>query len=155
MINPRKQALEIGPTWLPCCRYADGPKYYSDPRLLSFELQPYTAPKGFNPAVASQETMLQLHLQALTFQLSQLYAAAALATLLDRTLVLPPLECYCWSAAGSTAGVEGPGLPVDCRARGDSSSSADTGPFNCTLEQVRDVAGGREGYQIVFIWGLA
>jgi hypothetical protein len=27
-------------------RYADGPKYYSDPKLLSFELNPYSSPEA-------------------------------------------------------------------------------------------------------------
>ena len=55
-------------------------------------------------------------------------------------------ECYCWSAAGSSAGVVGPGLPVDCRAKWESGSNTSVGPFNCTLEQVRDVGVRMSGW---------
>lgn len=89
-----------------CCshttphRYADGPKYYSDPKLLSFELAPYSSPEvtaGLaNAPDFSQGELLALHMASLAHQLQQFYAGAAVAAMLGRVLVLPTFQCYCY-----------------------------------------------------------
>jgi hypothetical protein len=120
------------------CRYADGPRYYSDPKLFSIQLDPYVPPTTYDPATADEETQVQLHAAALLHQLSQLYVGMALSALLGRVFVLPPLQCYCWNSGVS-------GRPqYNCRAAGDYVSAL---PFTCTLDQVGgcvDEQGGRE-----------
>jgi hypothetical protein len=144
----------------PCCRpvrYADGPKYYSEPKLVSFELAPYSSPDvtaGLaNAPDFSQGELLALHIASLSHQLQQFYAGAAVAAVLGRTLVLPTFQCYCyrdpgsspggprqlsWSSSGSSSSSSVDGKPGTggwaCRAPGDDNSAL---PFNCTLDQVR------------------
>lgn len=146
-------------------RYADGPKYYSEPKLLSFDLQPYTSPQvtaGLaNAPDFSQGEQLALHIASLSHQLQQFYAGAAVAAALGRVLVLPTFQCYCFRDPGSGPG--GPGeLSWGSSSSGsDSSSSSSSGsgwacrapgddnsvfPFNCTLDQVcLCLRRGREG----------
>jgi hypothetical protein len=122
-------------------RYADGPRYYSDPRLMSYNVTPFSHPDITSHLVSSpgysDAQLLQLHLVSLKHQLSQFYAAAALAVVLGRTLVLPQFSCYCYRDPDS--GPQGPssrsaaGDGWSCRAPGDDVS---TMPFACTLEQV-------------------
>ncbi len=64
-------------------RYADGPRYYSDFQLLSFNLTPPAPPLGFESWV-DEGAMLAWHVAALSEQLGQLYWAMELAVLLDR-----------------------------------------------------------------------
>jgi hypothetical protein len=118
----------LPPSPPPPPRYADGPKYYSDPKMFSIQLDPYTPPPTYDPATADEEAQVQLHAAAVLHQLSQLYVGMALAALLGRVFVMPPLQCYCWSSGAS-------GRPqYNCRAAGDFVSAL---PFTCTLDQVR------------------
>lgn len=135
-------------------RYADGPKYYSEPKLVSFDLAPYSSPDvtaGLaNAPDFSQGELLALHIASLSRQLQQFYTGAAVAAVLGRTLVLPTFQCYCyrdpgsgpggprqlsWSSSGSVDGSPGAGGWA-CRAPGDDNSAL---PFNCTLDQVRSL----------------
>lgn len=88
-------------------RYADGPKYYSDPKLVSFELAPYTSPEvtaGLaNAPDFSSGELLALHMASLAHQLAQFYAGAAAAAVLGRVLILPTFQCYCYRRVGCCA----------------------------------------------------
>lgn len=137
-------------------RYADGPRYYSEPRLLSFDITPYTtaaaAAAGLisTAADASPEELLALHVTSLQYQLQQFYAAAAVAAALGRVLIMPQLQCYCyrdpdsgpdgqasWLAGSSTAAAQGYSEQQQqqwsCTAPGDDAAAF---PFNCTSDQV-------------------
>ena len=103
--------------------YADGPAYYSDPLLLSFDPGPPGTPPGFSNWTANED-MLAVHVQSLEAQLAEFYAAAALALALGRVLVLPRLACHCFRHSAPVAA---------CRAPGDAAAQL---PFTCTLEQV-------------------
>eukprot|EP00879_Flechtneria_rotunda_P013672 GHRR01014282.1.p1 GENE.GHRR01014282.1~~GHRR01014282.1.p1 ORF type:complete len:597 (+),score=263.65 GHRR01014282.1:1631-3421(+) len=125
--------------------YADGPRYYSEPKLLSFDLVPYShtaiTASLANLPTASPSDLLTLHLASINYQLQQLYAAAAAAVALGRTLLLPQLQCYCYRdpTGGAAAAAAAParkgsnGHDWSCRAPGDNASVF---PFNCTLDQV-------------------
>lgn len=136
-------------TTLPARRYADGPRYYSEPQLLGFSLAPFSHPDIDSGAAAGPgyppPALLALHLAALQHQLAQLYAAAAAAVALGRVLLLPQLQCFCyrdpdsgrhgpapWLAAADGSSSSSSGW--SCRAPGDDASQM---PFNCTLDQVR------------------
>jgi len=90
----------------------------------------------------SQGDLLALHLASLSHQLQQFYAGAAVAATLDRVLVLPTFQCYCYRDTGSGSadlswlgsGAHGKGWA--CRAPGDDNSAL---PFNCTVDQVSGV----------------
>lgn len=51
-------------------------------------------PEGYNRWTDSA-SMVAFHMAAMRYQLAQLYHGFALALALNRTLVLPPLQCYC------------------------------------------------------------
>jgi hypothetical protein len=131
-------------------RYADGPRYYSEPKLVGFTLTPFSHPDLDSGAAAGPayppSQLLALHLAALQHQLSQLYAAAAAAVALGRVLVLPQLQCFCyrdpdssrqgpapWLAAAAAGSSSSSSSGWSCRAPGDDASVM---PFNCTLDQV-------------------
>ncbi|GBF95727.1 hypothetical protein Rsub_08709 [Raphidocelis subcapitata] len=105
--------------------YADGPTYYTDPLLLSFDLPPLDTPDNFTNW-NDTEPMLRVHVDSLEAQLAEFYAAAAIATALGRTLILPPFACHCWNPVGR-------GHAELCRAPGDGGAAL---PFTCTLEQL-------------------
>jgi hypothetical protein len=51
-------------------------------------------PAGFNQWPSTYK-MAQFHMAAMAFQMAQLYHGFALALALNRSLVMPPLLCYC------------------------------------------------------------
>ncbi|KAI8466716.1 MAG: hypothetical protein J3K34DRAFT_460754 [Monoraphidium minutum] len=103
--------------------YADGPTYYTDPLLLTYDAGPLETPANFS-AWTDGEEMLQVHIRAMEAQLAEFYSAAAIAVTLGRTLVLPQFWCHCYRHNAPTAA---------CRAPGDARSAL---PFVCTLEQM-------------------
>jgi hypothetical protein len=56
--NPGQTPVKPGQT-LRACRYADGPSYYTDPLLLSFDAGPVDTPANFS-AWTDQELMLMV-----------------------------------------------------------------------------------------------
>lgn len=125
-------------------RYADGPRYYTEAKLMSFNITQLSHPAvqsgGVDAAAFSAEELLAIHLASIEHQLEQFYAAAAVAVALGRVLVMPQFQCFCyrdpdsgqrgpatWIRVGSGAGA------WSCRAPGDDVSTL---PFNCTLDQV-------------------
>lgn len=132
-------------------RYADGPRYYTEPKLLSFTLQYYSS--SISPAAAAAlanalpDELLSLHLASLQHQLQQFYAAAAVAAALGRVLILPQFQCYCykdpdsgengladWLSSGSSSAAGGQQQQQwSCRAPGDDASEL---PFDCTMDQI-------------------
>ncbi|KAF8059108.1 XEG113 [Scenedesmus sp. PABB004] len=123
--------------------YADGPRYYSEPGLMSFALSRYAGPAllaGAAPG-ARPGALLALHVASLAHELSQFYAAAAVAAALGRVLVLPAFTCWCYADPDGGPGGPPPRLVSEagaaggwsCRAPGDASSAL---PFNCSLDAV-------------------
>lgn len=134
-----------------CSRYADGPRYYTEPKLLSFTLNPYSSPAvtaGLaNAPDYAPADQLSLHIASLQYQLQQFYAAAAVATALGRVLIMPQMQCFCYrdpdsGPAGPASWLLGSSSSSEqqqqqqqwsCRAPGDDATSF---PFNCSLDQV-------------------
>lgn len=76
--------------------YRDPPAYYAPPNgLMTVELTQLAMPAGFN-GWRETESMILHHLEQMNHQLRQLYRAMAVAALLNRTLVMPRLQCYCF-----------------------------------------------------------
>jgi hypothetical protein len=144
--------------------YADGPKYYSDPLLLSVALpspeQLFPLGSGFNASASasaaaaaaadasasfSPAQLRQAHDHALRVQLREVEAGMALALSTGRTLVLPRMWCGCVPEEvlaaveeGEQADADGAAAPaVGCRAPGDDASPLV--PFACPADYALDV----------------
>ncbi|KXZ54677.1 hypothetical protein GPECTOR_4g743 [Gonium pectorale] len=74
--------------------YIDPPPYYEEPLLVSYDVLPIQDPEGFNDW-NDTEAMVMTHLTALDSQLTDTWHGFALAALLNRTVILPKMKCYC------------------------------------------------------------
>ncbi|KAG2492009.1 hypothetical protein HYH03_009739 [Edaphochlamys debaryana] len=74
--------------------FIDEPQYYAGPLFVSYDVVPITDPPGYNDW-NDTEAMVSFHLDALDRQLTDAWHGIALAGLLNRTLILPKMKCYC------------------------------------------------------------
>eukprot|EP00198_Chlamydomonas_reinhardtii_P003196 XP_001692532.1 predicted protein [Chlamydomonas reinhardtii] len=74
--------------------FIDPPPYYRNGVFLSFDVQPIADPAGFNEW-NDTEAMVQVHLNAMDSQMRDMWHGLALAALLNRTLILPKMKCFC------------------------------------------------------------
>ncbi|GLC34363.1 hypothetical protein PLESTB_000737400 [Pleodorina starrii] len=74
--------------------YIDPPSYHSDGLFLSYDVTEIEEPADFNNWTDT-EAMVQTHLRALDSQLTDTWHGLALAALLQRTVVLPKMKCFC------------------------------------------------------------
>ncbi|KAJ9511250.1 hypothetical protein QJQ45_017155 [Haematococcus lacustris] len=100
-------ALGIHLTWVPLSRegkfhrmrdgmlYNDEPEYYSGPQFITADIDFPPVPPGYNE-MRDTEAMIKIHLAKMEVQLKQMYRAMAIAVIMNRTLVLPKLQCFCY-----------------------------------------------------------
>ncbi|KAJ9511362.1 hypothetical protein QJQ45_029767 [Haematococcus lacustris] len=94
-------------TWVPLSRegkfhrmrdgmlYNDEPEYYSGPQFITADIDFPPVPPGYNE-MRDTEAMIKIHLAKMEVQLKQMYRAMAIAVIMNRTLVLPKLQCFCY-----------------------------------------------------------
>jgi len=104
----------------------DSPEYYyseSKSRFLAFDLSPPTIPADF-AEWQDTDAMIDHHLQSMKEQLRELRDGLAIAVVLNRTVIMPKLTCFCdryWA-------------PVEqCRVPGALHTPL---PFVCPLDHV-------------------
>ncbi|KAJ9511474.1 hypothetical protein QJQ45_029860 [Haematococcus lacustris] len=100
-------ALGIHLTWVPLSRegkfhrmrdgmlYNDEPEYYSGPQFITADIDFPPVPPGYNE-MRDTEAMIKIHLAKMKVQLKQMYRVMAIAVIMNRTLVLPKLQCFCY-----------------------------------------------------------
>ncbi|GFH17219.1 EF-hand domain-containing protein [Haematococcus lacustris] len=130
-------ALGIHLTWVPLSRegkfhrmrdgmlYNDEPEYYSGPQFIT------AVPPGYNE-MRDTEAMIKIHLAKMEVQLKQMYRAMAIAVIMNRTLVLPKLQCFCyknWAMSSQLPGVQAQGNA------GIPGDRATVYPMECQLDQ--------------------
>lgn len=102
--------------------FKDPPEYYTLEKYVSFNLSHMAVPPDFEQL--DNDAMKRFDREQTMHQVHQLHKAVALAVALQRTLILPPLRCFCdriWF------GVE------KCRAAGASQMRL---PYVCPLDHV-------------------
>jgi len=127
-------AVGIHLTWVPLSRegkfhrmrdgmlYNDEPEYYNGPLFITAELEKVPVPDGYNSWKDTEE-MIKFHLQAMDKQLVQVYRVMAAAVMLNRTLVLPKMQCFCYKNWF---------MMEQCRIPGDKATVF---PMECQLDQ--------------------
>ncbi|GLC56233.1 hypothetical protein PLESTB_001082500 [Pleodorina starrii] len=116
-------------------KFHDEPSYYTEPYLLSFDLDQLQMPDGFNSWPNSRtEEMIRFHVSAANYQLQQTYFALAAALITNRTLVMPRFLCYCSKNWYQTQA---------CRINNEELS---TFPFVCALSHVLRVKKLQQGF---------
>lgn len=73
--------------------FHDPPSYYRSPRFITIEMPTRVVPRNFDNWIS--ENMVQYHLATMKQQLAVLYYGFALAYALNRTLILPKMQCFC------------------------------------------------------------
>ncbi|KAG2499383.1 hypothetical protein HYH03_002958 [Edaphochlamys debaryana] len=115
-------------------KFHDPPEYYTEPNLISFDLEHMQPPDGYNSWPEPQtERMVRFHVEATNRQLAQAYWAFAAALVANRTLVMPKFLCYCSKNWYQTHA---------CRV---NNEPATTFPFVCALSQVMKVKALEQG----------
>ncbi|KAL6749493.1 nucleotide-diphospho-sugar transferase-domain-containing protein [Haematococcus lacustris] len=127
-------ALGIHLTWVPLSRegkfhrmrdgmlYNDEPEYYSGPQFITADIDFPPVPPGYNE-MRDTEAMIKIHLAKMEVQLKQMYRAMAIAVIMNRTLVLPKLQCFCYKNWF---------MMEQCRIPGDRATVY---PMECQLDQ--------------------
>ncbi|KAG1654663.1 hypothetical protein FOA52_003820 [Chlamydomonas sp. UWO 241] len=121
-------------TWLPLSRegkfhrmrdgmlYNDPKEYYDGPKFITADIDFSESPPDYN-AWMDTEKMIQYHLLNIDKQLVQAYRVMAIATMLNRTLILPKMQCFCYKNWF---------MMEQCRIPGDKVTQF---PIECHLDQ--------------------
>ena len=71
----------------------DKPEYYSEGLFVHVELDFLPAPEGFEQLPAFN--MSDFHLHNMEYQLLQIREAFGVAVTLNRTIIMPKMQCFC------------------------------------------------------------
>jgi hypothetical protein len=102
--------------------WQDATEYYSQGQFLEVSITIPTTPPNFD-SLGGRE-MTKYHLEAVVAQLSEIKDALAIAAVLNRTLIMPKIYCFCdryW------------GILENCRPPGSANFEI---PFVCPLDHV-------------------
>lgn len=108
-LHERKKVKPLGihMTWLPLSKegkfhrmrdgmlYHEKESYFNDPLFITADLDFPPTPPDYNKWMDT-EAMIQFHLRAMDKQLIQVYRVMAMAVMLNRTLILPKMQCFCY-----------------------------------------------------------
>ena len=135
-LHERKKVKPLGihMTWLPLSKegkfhrmrdgmlYHEKPEYFNDPLFITADLDFPSSPPDYNTWMDT-EAMVQFHLKAMDKQLIQVYRVMAIALILNRTLIFPKMQCFCYKNWF---------MSEQCKIPGDKNTIF---PIECHLDQ--------------------